>query len=108
MNTKIAEMTKADYGQVFALWQQAEGLGLHLDECDSSEGVAKYLIRNPGLCFVARDGENLIGDVLCGHDGRRGYLNHLAVAAAYRRRGIGKVLIDRCMAAPERCKYPEM
>ncbi len=99
MGIDIAEMTVADYDEVFALWQEAEGLGLHPNECDSRKGVAMYLARNPGTCFVARDGERLIGAVLCGNDGRRGYLNHLAVAEAYRRRRIGTVLIHRCTDA---------
>lgn len=94
----ITEMTIADYNDVFILWQEAEGLGLYPDECDSRKGVARYLARNPDTCFVARDGAKLIGVVLCGNDGRRGYLNHLAVNEAYRRRGIGTVLIRRCLA----------
>ncbi len=98
MCIEITEMTIADYDEVFALWQEAEGLGLHSDECDSREGVARYLARNPGTCFVARDGERLIGAVLCGNDGRRGYLNHMTVDKAYRRRGIGTVLVRRCMS----------
>ena len=99
MNINITEMTIADYDEVLALWQEAEGVGLHLDECDSREGVSMYLVRNPGTCFVTREGEKLIGVVLCGNDGRRGYLNHLAVAEGYRRRGIGTALVARCTAA---------
>ncbi len=99
MNINITEMTTADYDEVLALWQGTEGLGLHSDECDSREGVSRYLVRNPGICFVAREGEKFIGVVLCGNDGRRGYLNHLAVAEEYRRRGIGTALVARCTAA---------
>jgi len=99
MDINIMEMTITDYDEVLALWQQAEGVGLHPDECDSREGVARCLARNPGTCFVARDGENLIGVVLCGNDGRRGYLNHLAVAASHRRRGVGTALVHQCTAA---------
>ena len=99
MDAKICEMTIADYDEVFTLWRETEGVGLHPDECDFREGVARYLARNPGTCFVARDGDKLIGVVLCGHDGRRAYLNHLAVAKGYRRRGIGTALVRRCLAA---------
>ena len=99
MNIDISEMTIADYDKVFALWQGAEGLGLHADECDSRQGITRYLTRNPGMCFVARDGAKLVGAVLCGHEGRRGYLNHLAVAEEYRRQGIGKALVDQCAVA---------
>ena len=99
MTATITEMTIDDYDEVFALWQQAEGVGLHPDECDSRRGVAGYLARNPGTCFVARDGAELVGAVLCGHEGRRGYLNHLAVADGHRRRGMDKALVARCIAA---------
>lgn len=99
MGVEIAEMTLADYDDVFAVWQEAEGLGLHLDKCDSREGVARYLARNPGTCFIVRVGAELVGAILCGTDGRRGYVNHLAVAGGYRRHGIGTALVRRCMAA---------
>ena len=107
MAFEIKEMKAADYDEVLALWQAAEGIGLHPDECDSREGVARYLSRNPRLCFVARDAAELIGAVLCGTDGRRGYLNHLAVAEGYRRRGIGTALVRRCLAALKRMGIPK-
>jgi len=107
MAVEIEEMKAGDYDEVLALWQAAEGVGLHPDECDSREGVARYLSRNCGMCFVARDTAELIGAVLCGTDGRRGYLNHLAVAEGYRRRGIGTALVRRCLAALKRMGIPK-
>lgn len=98
MGITIAPLTMEMYPQVHALWEATEGVGLH-DECDSPEGVQAYLERNPGMSFVALDGEDLVGAVLCGHDGRRGYLHHLAVAPSHRRRGIGRDLTDACLAA---------
>ena len=91
---EITEMSIEDYDEVLSLWQSVEGMGLHGDS-DSKEGVGKYLRRNPGLSFVARDGDRLIGAVLCGHDGRRGYLHHLAVDQAYRRKGVGRGLAEK-------------
>ena len=70
MAIEISEMNIKDYRQIYALWSSVEGIGLH-DYCDSESGIAKYLERNPGLSFIARDGENVVGSVLCGHDGRR-------------------------------------
>ena len=58
-----------------------------------------YLARNPGLSFVAVQGCKIIGAVLCGHDGRRGYLHHLAVAQGHRRNGIGTALVDKALDA---------
>ena len=58
-----------------------------------------YLARNPGLSFVARRAGKIVGAVLCGHDGRRGYLHHLAVEPSLRGQGIGSVLVRKCLAA---------
>ncbi len=100
MDLVIQPMTMADYEESFSLWQQSEGVGI--SSADSPDGIARFLERNPDLSFVARDGERLVGTVLCAQDGRRGYLYHLAVSADYRRRGIGKTLVDRSLAALER------
>jgi len=56
-----------------------------------------YLRRNPRSCFVALDGTEIVGVVLCGHDGRRGHIYHLAVDPAYQRCGLGKRLLDECL-----------
>lgn len=86
-------MTPFDYDKVILLWQETEGMGLHND-ADSREGIAQYLARNPHLSFAAHDDHGeIIGAVLCGHDGRRGYLHHLAVIEKYRYKGIGKMLV---------------
>lgn len=100
MSLIIREMAIQNYDEVLALWQAAEGIGL--SDADSQEGVARFLERNPGLSFVARDGEDLIGAALCGHDGRRGYIHHLAVSKSHRRRGIGRALVGRCFSALKR------
>ena len=96
----IREMTIRDYDQVVGLWQSSEGVGL--SDADSREGVARFLERNPGLSFVARDGQHLVGVVLCGHDGRRGYIHHLAVSKSHRRQGLGRALVERCLSALRR------
>ena len=95
MESAISIMTIQDYDEVSALWARCEGVGLDPD--DTRENIAAYLDRNPGLSFVAREGGKLVGAVLCGHDGRRGYLHHLAVDHEYRRKGIGKALAAKCI-----------
>ena len=95
MNFQITPMTLHDYPEVIELWQETEGVGL--SDADSEHAIGRYLERNPGFSFVAREGDRLVGAVLCGHDGRRGYLHHLAVHPQYRRCGIGKQLTERCM-----------
>lgn len=94
---QIDEMTAADYDDVTELWRNTEGIGLDADT-DTRERIAAYLARNPGLSYVARSGGQVVGAVLCGHDGRRGYLHHLAVAAMDRHQGIGRALVAACLA----------
>ena len=74
------------------------GMGLNnLD--DSKEGIVKFLKRNPDTCFVA-DVENVIvGAILVGNDGRRGYIYHTAVNPQYRNQGIAKNLVDTSVTA---------
>ena len=85
-----------DFDAVIALWQRTEGVGLN--ESDTRRAITAFLRRNPRLSFVAEQGGRIIGAVLCGHDGRRGYLHHLAVSKRHRRRGIGRLLVNACLA----------
>ncbi|HEX6748777.1 MAG TPA: GNAT family N-acetyltransferase [Longimicrobium sp.] len=94
--TRYAPMTADDIPEALALWSASEGVGLR--GADEPGELARYLARNPGLSIVAREDGRMVGAVLCGHDGRRGYLHHLAVAASHRRRGIGAALVERCLA----------
>lgn len=94
---EIEPMTPADVDEARALWTGMEGIGL--SDADEPQALARYLARNPGVSVVAREGGVLVGTALCGHDGRRGYLHHLAVAPTHRRRGIGEALVERCLAA---------
>ena len=84
-----------DYDAVVALWRRTEGV--ELNESDTRPAIAAYLRRNPRFSFVVEKGGQIIGAVLCGHDGRRGYLHHLAVAKQHRQLGIGRQLVDACL-----------
>ena len=95
---EIRTMTLADYDDVYALWLSCKGMGLNnLD--DSRDGIARYLERNPETCFVALNGEKIIGVIMAGHDGRRGFIHHTAVAPEHRRRGIAKRLAEAALNA---------
>jgi N-acetylglutamate synthase len=91
----IREMTIGDYAEVFDLWHRSEGVGL--SDGDSRENIQQYLDRNPGMSFVALMDNNIVGAVLAGHDGRRGYIYHLAVDSHHRKQGIGRNLVDHCV-----------
>jgi len=97
MNYTIRQMKIGDYPQAYALWEETEGLSL--EESDSKEGIGVYLRRNRGFCFVACDDDQIIGTILCGHEGRRGMLRHLAVGRNYQNRGIARALIKQCLSA---------
>lgn len=95
---KIRLMQMSDYDSVYSLWLSCKGMGLNnLD--DSREGISRYLARNPATCFVALDQECVIGAILAGHDGRRGYISHTAVSPAHQRQGIGKQLVESAVKA---------
>jgi N-acetylglutamate synthase len=93
---EIREFSINDYDVTIELWQRVEGL--EIAEGDDREGIAQFLARNPGLSRVATDGSAIVGVALCGHDGRRGHIYHLAVDPAYQGRGLGKRLLDESLA----------
>lgn len=96
MNVRI--MTINDYEAVYVLWLSTAGMGLnHVD--DSRSGIQRYLRRNPSTCFVAEEDGQVVGAILAGHDGRRGWIYHTAVSQEYRRRGIGTALVRAALNA---------
>lgn len=97
----IRTMGTEDFDTIYDLWIHTKGMGLNTTD-DSREGVAKYLLRNPNTCFVAEDHGELLGVIISGHDGRRGFIYHTTVREEYRGRGIGKKLVDSALAALER------
>jgi N-acetylglutamate synthase len=97
MSVTIRPMTIEDYEAVYALWQACEGVGL--GRSDTREAIDRYLRRNPGMSFTAWVGNELVGAALAGHDGRRGYLHHMAVHPTYRQQGIGRALTTCCEQA---------
>lgn len=96
----IRTMTIEDYEKVYDLWIHTAGMGLNTTD-DSRDGIAKFLLRNPNTCFVAEDNGELVGVIMSGHDGRRGFIHHTTVKAEYRKKGIGKNLVDSALAALE-------
>ena len=97
INITVAEFTIDAYEEVYSLWEACGGIGL--SSADSRPSIKMYLERNPGLSLIAYAGRTVVGTILCGHDGRRGYIHHLAVLPEYRRQGIGRLLVDKSIAA---------
>ena len=96
----IRKMLIDDYEQVYSLWLNTPNVGLN-DIDDTKEGIEKYLLRNPNTCFVSEKDEKIVGAMLGGHDGRRGYIHHAAVVESEQRNGIGTALLDAVMSALE-------
>jgi ribosomal protein S18 acetylase RimI-like enzyme len=89
------EMTIEDYDRIYQFWSSTDGMGL--SEADSRHNIDVFLQRNKGLSFVCEDGSKIVGTILCGHDGRRGYIYHVAVDENYRRKGIGRELVAKAL-----------
>lgn len=87
-----------DYEEVYALWLSCSGMGLNnLD--DSKDGINKFLQRNPETCFVAETGNRIVGVIIAGNDGRRGYIYHTAVSSDYRNKKIASGLVNKALSA---------
>ncbi|MEA4874346.1 GNAT family N-acetyltransferase [Anaerorhabdus sp.] len=97
---QIRKMTIEDYENIYHLWINTPGMGLNnLD--DSKEGIERYLNRNPNTCFVALDDNVIVGAIISGHDGRRGYIHHTAIALEKQNQGIGTALVKAALDALE-------
>ncbi len=95
---EIRQMTIEDYDKVYKLWTSTAGMGMrNLD--DSFQGIKKFLKRNPTTNYIAQVDDKIIGVILCGHDGRRGYIYHSAVDSDYRENGVGKALVNAALHA---------
>ena len=88
---KIAELTIDRYEELIALFERTPGVSVR--DADSKESTARYLARNPGLNFFAEEDGRIVGCAMCGHDGRRGYLQHVVVDPPFRGRGIAHALV---------------
>lgn len=96
----IRVMTIADYDGVYDLWISTPGMGLNTTD-DSREGIGRYLQRNPTTSFVAEEAGRIVGVIIAGHDGRRGFIYHTAVRPECRKQGIAKALVEHAMDALE-------
>lgn len=98
MNVTIRLMQAEDYDALYALWLSCRGMGLN-DVDDSREGIARYLARNPRTCFAAEEGGKLLGAIMAGHDGRRGFIYHTCVSPQARGCGLGRQLVEAALEA---------
>lgn len=95
----LRPMTIADYDAVMHLMANTPGVSVR--DADSRAATLIYLERNPGLSFVAEVDGRIQGCAMCGHDGRRGYLQHVIVSPDHRRQGIAGQLVEQCLQGLE-------
>ncbi len=93
----IRPLAMTDYAAIATLLQGTSGVTFKA--ADDYAATERYLLRNPGLSFVAVVDGAIVGLVMAGHDGRRGYLQHLVVQPQHRGRGLARQLVDRCLTA---------
>lgn len=91
----IVEMEIGHYDHLVELWGKDPGIGV--SKADERDNVCSFLDRNKGMNFIAVHDNKIVGTILCGNDGRRGYLYHVFVLPEFRKRHIGKKLVNTCI-----------
>ena len=89
---KIEKFSIDSYNQVYKLWRKA---GISVGSSDSKEELEKMLKRNPNLFLIGKRNDKVIAVVMGGFDGRRGYVHHLAIDSDYRKKGYGRMMMDK-------------
>ena len=99
MNFRLMHIS--DYDSIYNLWINTSGMGLNSVD-DSKDGIEKFLKLNPTTCFVAEEDSKIVGVIMAGNDGRRGYIYHTAVLAEFRGKHVAKTLVENAMTALEK------
>ena len=89
---QFREFTLNDFDSVLNLWKKA---GILISRSDTYEGLMSKLLRDPELFFVVEDNQKIIGVVMGSYDGRRGWINHLAVDPEYQGKRIGQQIMEQ-------------
>lgn len=92
----IRTYRNSDRKEVVDLWHRA---GLYHPENDPNKDIHRKIENSPELFFVATEDERIIGTVMVGYEGHRGWINYLGVLPEYQRRGVGKALMDHAEEA---------
>jgi ribosomal protein S18 acetylase RimI-like enzyme len=92
--TRIRKLTIGDYDELIKLWERSS-LPFKPKGRDSRQEIARQMNVNPEFFLGSFEGKTLVGSVVGSYDGRKGWINRLAVAPEHRRQGIGQILIAR-------------
>jgi ribosomal protein S18 acetylase RimI-like enzyme len=104
MSISISEMTIEHYPAIVEIWRRDAGIGL--GPGDEKAGMQRYLQRNPGMSFIAKSAAKIVGTILAGHDGRRGYIYHFFVVPEFRGKKVGNQLLKAALTAMSREGVP--
>jgi ribosomal protein S18 acetylase RimI-like enzyme len=92
---KIEPARPTEIKLMLELWKSIPGIGV--GRGDEVKALRIFMDRNPSTCLVLKEQQRLVGTVMGGFDGRRGYLYHLAVHPDCRRKGYGQALLARVL-----------
>lgn len=84
-----------EYDEMYAFWRSTPGVALH--DADKEERIHFFITKNPGQSFTCKVDNRIIGTIMCGNDGRRACIYHLAVALEYRHKGIATKLVEMAL-----------
>ena len=88
---KIEKFTMESYEDIVDLWRKS---GISVGSTDTRDEIERMLQRNPELFLIGKVDNKVIGVVMGGFDGRRGYVHHLAIDPDYQRKGFGTMIMD--------------
>ena len=95
MSFKIVNY-KSEYQEaVVDLWKRCS---LVVPQNDPAEDIRKKLDFQPELFFVALFNDRVIGSIMVGYEGHRGWLNYLAVLPDFQRSGYARRLVEKAIA----------
>ena len=88
----LRKMNLSDYDSVLSLWNDGD-IPYRPQGRDSRTNIAQQLKQPTSYFLVAETGKKIIAAVVGTHDGRKGWINRLVVATAFRQKGIARRLV---------------
>jgi N-acetylglutamate synthase len=92
---KLSKLMPSDFDKALRFWSETRGIGV--SAVDTRNLLSTFLKRNPGLSFKVVDNDEVVATILCAHDGKRGYLHHIAISERYAGHGLARLLTDRSL-----------
>lgn len=94
MNVEIVKYHKGDYPKLIKIWDKS-GLPYKPGGRDSQLNIEKEVKLNNNQFLFAKVNKTFVGSILVTHDGRKGWINRVAVIPEFRGKGIARKLVER-------------